>query len=111
MKEFLIANWEIILAVIIVITVIVLLAVFGKRRVIYKVLYTLVTDAENAYGKGEGAAKLAEVMRRFYELLPGCVKIFITYGTMKKWIEQALIAAKKRWAEKAGVEADTNDFF
>ncbi len=103
MKEFLIANWEIILAVIIVITAIVLLAVFGKRKVIYKVLYTLVTDAENAYGKGEGAAKLAEVMRKFYELLPGCVKIFITYGTMKKWIEQALKVAKEKWMHEGGI--------
>ncbi len=102
MKEFIYTNLASIIIIAAFIAAAVLLAIFGKKKVIYKSLYTLVTEAEKSHGSGEGAAKLSEVMKRFYDMLPKLVRIFITYGTMKKWIEQALLAAKKRWAEEAG---------
>ncbi len=102
MKEFIISNYASILAVIVFIIAVVVLAILGKKKVVYKILYTFVTEAEKTYGSGAGAEKLAEVMRRFYDWLPAVVRVFVTYGTMKKWIEQALTAAKKRWADDAG---------
>jgi hypothetical protein len=82
---------------------IIFLWVKGKKGIVYKMLYTLVTEAEERYGSGEGAAKFAEVMTRIYTMLPAIIRIFITYETLERWIEEALVKAKADWAKKAGV--------
>lgn len=102
--EFIQTHWASILVVLAAIIVAVVLAVRGKKEIVYKMLYTLVTEAEERYGSGEGAAKFAEVMTRIYTMLPAIIKIFITYDTLEKWIEGVLADAKKHWAEKAGIE-------
>ncbi len=101
MEEFVFTNWTSIFAVFLIVVSIVVATVVGKRKIIYKILYTLVTEAEEMHGRGTGALKLARVMQRFYEMLPRIFRAFVTYGRMKSWIEAALVAAKKRWAEEA----------
>lgn len=103
MIEFITAHWASILVVLVFIGLIVFLAVRGKKDIIYKMLYALVTEAEKQYGAGTGSIKFAEVMTKIYSMLPAIIKVFITYATLSKWIEDALKKAKKDWAEKGGI--------
>lgn len=103
MIDFIVANWTSILVVLVFIAVIVFLAVRGKKKIIYKMLYTLVTEAEKQYGAGTGSIKFAEVMTKIYSMLPTIIKVFITYETLEKWIENALEDAKEHWGKEAGI--------
>lgn len=105
--EFIQTHWASILVVLAVIIVAIVLAVRGKKEIVYKMLYTLVTEAEERYGSGEGTAKFAEVMTRIYTMLPAVIRIFITYETLERWIEETLKKAKADWAKKAGIEPET----
>jgi hypothetical protein len=105
--EFITNHWASILVVVAFIVVAVILSARGKKQIVYKMLYTLVSEAEERYGSGEGAAKFAEVMTRIYTMLPAIIRIFITYETLEKWIEDALVKAKADWAKKAGIEPET----
>lgn len=94
----------IVVAVILAITIV--LAIRGKKEIIYKMLYALVNEAENLFGSKTGKQKFAYVMEKIYSLLPTYIKVFITYQTLEKWIEQALVEAKEYWAELAGITDD-----
>lgn len=103
MIEFITTHWASILVVLLFIALIVVLALRGKKQIIYKMLYTLVTEAEKQYGAGTGSIKFAEVMTKIYSMLPTVIKIFITYDTLANWIEDALAEAKDRWKNEAGI--------
>lgn len=103
MIEFFTTHWASILVVLLFIALIVVLALRGKKQIVYKMLYTLVTEAEKQYGAGTGSIKFAEVMTKMYSMLPAVIKIFITYDTLAKWIEDALAEAKERWKNEAGI--------
>lgn len=103
MVDFICTHWASILVVLVFVAVIVFLAVRGKKQIIYKMLYTLVTEAEKQYGSGTGSIKFAEVMTKIYAMLPAIIKVFITYNTLKVWIERALTDAKQHWKEEAGI--------
>ena len=110
MLEFFIKNWGIILAVLIClifIGVIIYLAVKGKKSIIYKMLYTLVDEAEKLYGSKTGKMKFAFVMEKIYAKLPAIFRVFITYSTLEKWIEKALAEVKEYWAEQATIAEKT----
>ena len=64
-------------------------------------LYGLVTEAEERFGGGTGSLKQAYVFRKIYSLLPAVVKVFISAERIAAWIEEALSAAKEKWAESA----------
>lgn len=100
MMNFLQAHWASVLVVVAFIAIVVVLALRGKKQIIYKMLYALVTEAEKQYGSGTGAIKFAEVMTKIYSMLPVIIKIFITYDTLKNWIEKALAEAKEHWKEQ-----------
>lgn len=108
MLDFITTHWLSIVVVLAFIALVVFLAVRGKKDIIYKMLYALVTEAEKQYGAGTGSVKFAEVMTRVYGMLPAVVKVFITYSTLSKWIEDALEKAKKDWAEKGGIVEPSN---
>ena len=86
-----------------IIAVIVILAVRGKKNIIYKMIFALVDEAEAAFGSKTGKLKFAYVMERIYTMLPAFIRIFITYDTLERWIEQALAEAKEYWAERAEI--------
>ncbi len=104
MMEFINTHWTSIIVVLAFITLIVVLALQGKKKTIYKMIYTLVTEAEKKYGSGMGSVKFAEVMTKIYTMLPAVVKVFITYDTLAEWIEKALADAKQHWAEQGDVD-------
>lgn len=86
-----------------IVAVFVILAVRGKKDIIYKILYSLVDEAEKQFGGGTGKLKFAYVVEKAYSILPPFFKMFITYGTLEKWIEKALAEAKEYWAKQAGI--------
>lgn len=86
-----------------IVAVFVFLAVRGKKKIIFKMLYALVNEAEKQFGSGTGKLKFAYVVEKIYSLLPSFFKIFITYKTLEKWIEKVLAEAKEYWAEQAGI--------
>ena len=108
MIDFITTHWASILVILAFIAVIVVLAFRGKKQIIYKMLYTLVTEAEERYGAGTGAIKFAEVMTKIYSMLPAIIKVFITYDTLSSWIEKALAEAKEHWAKEAGIKDEGN---
>ena len=103
MIEFISANWDILLASLVLVAVIVFLLVRGKREIVYKILYSLVNEAEKLYGSGTGKLKFAYVMEKAYALLPAVIKVVLTYKTFEKWIENAVAKMKEDLAEKAEI--------
>lgn len=86
-----------------IIAVIVILAIRGKKEIIYKMIFALVDEAEAAFGSKAGKLKFAYVVERIYTILPAFVRVFITYGMLEKLIEKALAEAKEYWAERANI--------
>lgn len=103
MKEFLMSNWASLVVILTFVAVLVYLAVRGKKDIVAKILYALVTEAEKIYGNGTGSVKFAYVVEKAYSYLPAVLKVFITYERLKQMIEDALAAAKIKWAEEAGI--------
>ena len=103
MKEFFISNWASLLVILVFVVTLVILAIRGKKDIVAKILYALVTEAEKIYGGGTGSVKFAYVVEKAYSYLPAILKVFITYERLKTMIEDALAAAKIKWAEEAGI--------
>ena len=90
-----------------IIAVIVILAVRGKKDIIYKMIFALVDEAEAAFGSKTGKLKFAYVVERLYTMLPAYIRVFITYNMLENLIEKALAEAKEYWAERAGITEET----
>lgn len=103
MLEFLAAYWPILLIIGAFLTVIIILACKGKKQLVYKILYKLVTEAEEQFGAKTGPIKFADVMAKLYALLPAFIRNFVSYSTMSKWIEEALAYAKEEWKRKSEI--------
>ena len=96
--EFFTANWDSILAALVVIIVAVVAVVKQEKAVIFKMLFSLITEAEKQYGSGTGELKLSSVVSQLYAKLPAAATI-IPVGTVEKWVEDALAQAKEKWAK------------
>lgn len=101
MIEFITANWDILLACLVIVSVIVFLLVRGKKEIAYKILYSLVNEAEKLFGAGAGKQKFAFVMEKAYAVLPAVIKLIITYKTFEKWIEKAVDKMKEDLKKKS----------
>lgn len=101
--NFLLLNWDSVLLVIALGTVLIVLYVRGEKKIFSYILYTLVTEAERQYGSGTGELKKAAVISWLCDKLPAILKIIITETRLTKWIEDALTYAKKTWAEYAAI--------
>jgi hypothetical protein len=104
MLEFLANYWSSVLVVLIFVAIFIYFAVRGKKEIVYKMLYALVTEAERVYGSGTGSVKFAYVLEKIYSAMPAILKPFITYDRLKALIEKALEEAKIKWAQEAGIE-------
>lgn len=100
MIDFIAQHWESILVALAFVAVIAFLLVRGKKDIVYKILYSLVNEAEKLYGAGTGKIKFAYVMEKAYALLPAVIKVVITYKTFEKWIEKAVAKMKEDLLEK-----------
>lgn len=95
--NFLITNWDSVLIIIAVITLLVFLIIRGNKQVVYKILYSLVTEAEKQYGNGTGSLKQATVIGWVYDRLPAIFRLFITASTLEKWVDEVVEQAKAQW--------------
>ena len=102
--DFLVKHWDSILLLAAIAAALLVPFIKSKKKVIYKMLYALVTEAEKTFGSGTGALKSSYVLERLYASLPTLLKLILPYATLQKWIEEALQSAKEEWAKEAGVE-------
>lgn len=103
MIDFIAAYWMEILLVLAVAALVVFFAVKGKKQIIYKMLCMLIDEAENMYGSKTGKLKFAYVLENIYTMLPAIFRMFITYSTLERWIENALVEMKEYWEEQAKI--------
>jgi len=96
-----------VLIILAILAIFIVLALKGKKEIIYKALYVIVDEAEEIYGSKAGKLKFSYVLEKAYAMLPSTIKLFISYKTLEKWIEKALVEMKEYWAEKAQITDDT----
>ncbi len=101
--NFIVQNWDFILLIVAAATVIIFAIFKGNKSVVMRMLYSLVTEAEQIYGAGTGSLKLAAVIDEIYPNLPAVIKLFISDKTLVKWVEDALTAAKEAWKKNAAL--------
>ena len=94
--NFLAANWDSILAALVIIVVVIVGVIKQEKNIVFKMLFSLVTEAEKQYGGGTGELKLSSVISQIYEKLPSISK-FIPVKTLEKWVDEGLADAKKKW--------------
>lgn len=113
--NFLLLNWDSVLVVVVIVGGFIILYRRGKVEVIEKILFALVTRAEEEFGSGTGELKKATVIQWLYERLPKIVTFFITPKEIERLLESVLAYAKERWAanpslsEYIGIHADTSE--
>lgn len=66
--------------------------------IVKKQIFSLVTEAEQAYGSGTGILKLSTVVTELYPKLPKLFKTFVTEKKLVQLIESVLAEAKNKWA-------------
>lgn len=95
--QFLFANWDSVLVVLAFLALIVVLIKRGETKVLNKVLFSLVTQAERQFGGGTGKLKLAAVSDWIYQRIPAVLKLLFSEKDLERMIETALEEAKKAW--------------
>lgn len=98
-------HWDIITLILAAILVIVFAVFRGNKGVVMRILYAAVTQAEREFGSGTGSLKLAAVIEAVYPKLPAVVKLFVTAERLTKWIELALVEAKRAWETNSNIAA------
>lgn len=94
---FLAANWDSVLVVLAFLVVIVVLIKRGETKILEKILFNLVTQAEKQFGGGTGSLKFAAVADWIYQRIPAVLKLLFTEKDIANMIETALEEAKKAW--------------
>lgn len=95
--NFLIANWDSVLVVVAFLVLIVVLIKRGETKVLKKILFNLVTQAEKQFGSGTGELKFAAVADWIYQRIPAVLKLLFTEKDIADMIEAVLEEAKKAW--------------
>lgn len=98
------ANWVDILFIIAVIAALVILYLKGEKKIVYRILYALVTEAEARFGGGTGELKLASVLSELYARLPAVMRALVSEKRIIQWVEDVLAQAKDKWRENAQIE-------
>lgn len=106
--QFFMSHWDSILIIVAVAVILILLYIKGEKKIFFRILYALITEAEAEYGGKTGELKKAAVIANIYGLFPGVVKLFVTEKRLSVWIEEVLNYAKRTWAENAGIAVYIN---
>ncbi len=101
--NYIIENWDFLLLIALAAGALIFAVFKGNKSVVMDMLVALVTAAEKEYGGGTGVLKLASVIDEIYPKLPTIIKTFITSKMLKKWVEDALKIAKKKWEANAAI--------
>ena len=103
--QFLLTNWDSVLVVLAFLALIVVLIKRGETKVLNKVLFGLVTQAEKQFGGGTGKLKLAAVSDWIYQRIPAVLKLLFSEKDIERLIEDALEEAKKAWGTNGNLAA------
>ena len=103
--QFLLANWDSVLVILAFLALIVVLVKRGETKVLNKVLFSLVTQAEKQFGGGTGKLKLAAVSDWIYQRIPAILKLLFSEKDIESMIETALEEAKKAWGNNENIAA------
>lgn len=101
--QFLAANWDSVLVVLTFLVLVVVLIKRGETKVLKKILFNLVTQAEKQFGNGTGELKFAAVADWIYQRIPAVLKLLFTSEDIAKMIEEVLAEAKKAWGENENI--------
>ena len=101
---FLLANWDSVLVVLAFLALIVVLIKRGETKVLNKVLFSLVTQAEKQFGGGTGKLKLAAVSDWIYQRIPAVLKLLFSERDIENMIESVLEEAKKAWGNNENLK-------
>ena len=101
--EFVAAYWDSILLIVCACVALGTLYFRGQKKIVYKILYALVTEAEKQFGGGTGELKQAYVLEKVYNMLPAVLKSVISAERLGKWIDDALITAKSKWGKNSSI--------
>lgn len=113
--ELLVANWDNLVAIVVIIIGIVYAIKTGEKKLITSFLFSLVTEAEKQFGTKTGVLKKAAVIQWIYERLPSFVKLLFSEKNLSDLIESALESAKLKWESNPALgeyiagEAETVD--
>ena len=95
MFDFIIANWDSILVVILFVLFLLVLIRRGATKQVREILFYLVTKAEAEFGRGTGELKFAAVTTWIYERLPAIVRLLFTTKEIDNLIEEAVQKMKE----------------
>lgn len=95
MYTFIVNNWQSILVVLILVTVLIVLYKHNKKEVVRKIILSLVVQAEKELGSGTGELKYAYVIGKFYNSLPGIVKLLYTQKEIDTFITEGVAKLKE----------------
>lgn len=101
--KWLVANWDSVLLVIMVIALIIYLIKTGQTKILKQIAVKLVTEAEGEFGSGTGIIKLSDVVAKLYTHLPSVVRILFTEKQLVDIAEAVLQEAKKKWTDNKNI--------
>lgn len=102
--QFLTANWDSVLVVLAFLVLVVVLIKRGETKVLKKILFNLVTQAEKQFGSGTGELKFAAVADWIYQRIPAVLKLLFTEKDIATMIEAVLEEAKKAWGTNENIK-------
>lgn len=102
--QFLAANWDSVLVVLAFLVLVVVLIKRGETKVLKKILFNLVTQAEKQFGSGTGELKFAAVADWIYQRIPAVMKLLFTEQDIADMIEAVLEEAKKAWGTNKNIK-------
>ena len=106
MLTFLTAYWPILILGIVIVAIIAIVSVLlakGKKQMVYKMLYTLIVEAEELFGGGTGPIKFDHVISHIYAKLPAYLRFFISYNMLANWLEEVLLLVKEDLKKKSEI--------
>ena len=101
---FLAENWDSALVILLFLAVVVVLIKRGETKILNKILFNLVTQAEKQFGGGTGSLKLAAVSDWIYQRIPAVLKLLFTQKDIESMIEAALVEAKQAWGANENLQ-------
>lgn len=101
---FLAENWDSVLVILLFLAVVVVLIKRGETKILNKILFNLVTQAEKQFGGGTGSLKLAAVSDWIYQRIPAVLKLLFTQKDIESMIEAALVEAKQAWGANENLQ-------
>lgn len=100
---FLMEHWLDLLVLLVLCVGLIVLWAKGKKAWVIHIIQVLVARAEQEFGSGTGAIKLATVWDGIYERMPWTIQMMFPKAVLAKYIEDAV-----KWLQNKLDEADAN---